>query len=365
MVKARFYGNKVGAKPKSLLVLAVGLMLVVGLLAGCSGSGETQGAGEGEGTVELTLAHFFPSVHPAETDLIQPWAAAVEEATGGKVQITSYPGEVLAKADDIYAGVVDGIADIGLSCFSYTRGRFPVLEAFELPGVIYKNSKVASQVAWEGIQTLNPEEVQDTKLLMVFATGSGDLFTKKPVHQMEDLQGMLIRGTGLSAKTLQALGAVPEAMAQSEAYEALSKGVVHGNLGPMEILKGWKNAEVTDYVTKTPFLYNTLFFITINIDKWNSLSPDVQEAFLAVNEEFFQETAKGLWDWQNQEALDYAVGEMGMEIIELSPAETDRWIKEVEGIQEEYLATTGEKGLPGQEALDLVKGLAEQYNQQY
>jgi len=224
---------------------------------------------------------------------------------------------------------------------------------------------VASKVAWEGIQELNPKEVQDTKLLMVFATGSGDLFTKKPVRSLEDLQGMLIRGTGLSAKTLQALGAVPEAMAQSEAYEALSKGVVHGNLGPMEILKGWKNAEVTDYITKTPFLYNTLFFITMNLDKWNSLPADVQEAFLAVNEEFFENTAMGLWDWQNQEALDYALNEMGMELIELSPAEAERWIRQVEGIQQEYVANTEAQGLPGQEALDLVKSLAEKYNQQY
>lgn len=349
----------VGLRMKLVLVL-VGLLLVAGMTVGCSSSG-----GQESDVVELKLAHFFPAVHPAETELIQPWAAAVEEATGGRVKIISYPGETLAKANDIYAGVVDGIADMGLSCFAYTRGRFPVLEAFELPGIVYNNSKVASKVAWEGIQELNPKEVQDTKLLMVFATGSGDLFTRTPVRTMEDLQGMLIRGTGLSAKTLQALGAVPEAMAQSEAYEALQKGVVHGNLGPMEILKGWKNAEVTDYITKTPFLYNTLFFITINLDKWNSLPADVQEAFLAVNEEYFENVAMGLWDWQNQEALDYAVGEMGMEVIELSQEETDRWIRQVEPIQQEYLNSTQEKGLPGQETLDLVKTLADKYNQQY
>lgn len=341
----------------------VGLFLILGLLvlAGCSSGGGQQGSD----VVELKLAHFFPSVHPVETQLLQPWAKAVEEATGGRVRITTYPGETLAKANDIYAGVVEGIADMGVSCFSYTRGRFPVLEAFELPGIIYKNSKVASQVAWEGIQELNPQEVQDTKLLMVFATGPGDLFTKKPVRNLEDLQGMLIRATGLSAKTLQALGAVPEAMAQSEAYEALTKGVVHGNLGPMEILQGWKMAEVTDYITKTPFLYNTLFFLTMNLEKWNSLPPDVQEAILKVNEEYFETVAAGLWDWQNEQAYDYAVREKGMQVIELSPEETQRWIERVEGIQDEYVAQTAQQGLPGAEALQLVKALADKYNQQY
>ena len=356
MKKAWLYGRMAGLQTKIILLLAV---LLVFFAVGCSSGGKQVD----EEVVNLKLAHFFPSVHPAETELIQPWAKAVEEATNGKVQITSYPGEMLLKANDIYEGVVDGIADMGLSCFSYTRGRFPVLEVFELPGVIYNNSKAASQVAWEGIQELNPKEVQDTKLLMVLATGSGDLFTKAPVNELKDLKGMLIRGTGLSAKTLQALGAVPEAMAQPEAYDALSKGVVHGNLGPMEILKGWKIAEVTEYITKTPFLYNTLFFITINQSKWDSLAPDIQKAFLEVNERYFKDIAMGLWDMQNEEALNYAVNEKKMQVIDLSPAETELWIKQVETIQQDYVKDMESKGLPGQEALDLVKRLAAKYNQ--
>ena len=166
MKKVWLDGRSVNFK-KKVVPLMLMLVLLLGLIMGCSSGDNDSAAKKENGTVNLKLAHFFPSVHPAETELIQPWAKAVEEATGGKVQITSYPGEMLLKANDVYEGVVDGIADIGLSCFSYTRGRFPVLEVFELPGVIYNNSKAASQVAWEGIQELNPKEVQDTKLLMV------------------------------------------------------------------------------------------------------------------------------------------------------------------------------------------------------
>ncbi|MCL6560979.1 MAG: TRAP transporter substrate-binding protein [Firmicutes bacterium] len=333
-------------------------------LTGCS-SGAPQEQGKKQGTVELKLAHFFPATHPAETQLIQPWAKAVAEATNGQVKITSYPGETLLKADGIYDGVVSGVADIGLSCFSYTRGRFPVLEAFELPGVTYNNSKVASKVAWEGIQQLNPKEVQDTKLMMAFTTGPGDLFTKVPVRSLKDLQGLEVRATGLSAKTLQALGANPVAMPQSEAYEALSKGVVKGNLGPVEVLQGWKNAEVTEYLTRTPFLYNTLFFITMNLDKWNSLSPETQKAIEEVNKKYFEEVAMGLWDKQNESALKWALQEKGMNEIKLPQEEANKWITLVKPIQDEFVAKMNEKGLPGQQALDTVKRLAEKYNKEY
>ncbi|MDZ4133186.1 MAG: ABC transporter substrate-binding protein, partial [Dethiobacteria bacterium] len=102
---------------------------------------------------EFTLAHFFPAVHPAETELVQGWAAALDEASGGRIKITSYPGETLLKGPEIYEGVVSGIADIGLSAFFYTRGRFPVLVAFVLPGIVYQNSYDA--VRWPGKESKN------------------------------------------------------------------------------------------------------------------------------------------------------------------------------------------------------------------
>ncbi len=347
---------------KKLLSLLI--IVILGAAMGCSNTSSDPGQKQAE-VVELRLAHFFPSTHPAETELIQPWIKAVEEATNGQVKITSYPNQTLLNADSIYAGVVDGSADLGLSCFSYTRGRFPILEAFELPGVTYNNSKAASKVAWEGIQELNPPEIQDTKLMMVLTTGPGDLYTKDPVSNLQDLQGMEIRATGLSAKTLEALGAVPAAMPQSDAYEALTKGVVKGNLGPVEVLKGWKQAEVTSYITETPFLYNTLFFITMNLDKWNSLDPDIQEAIEAVNDEYFEQVAIGLWDKQNEDALKYAVDEQGMEVITLSQEESDKWIDLVQPIQDEFVARMDAAGQPGQEILDTVKRLADKYNAEY
>jgi len=347
------------------LVWLMALLLLFTLVTGCAESPSPNSTNNQAQTIELRLAHFFPITHPAETELIQPWAKEIEEATQGKVRVKSYPGQTLLQADAIYAGVVDGIADLGLSCFSYTRGRFPVLEAFELPGITYNNSKAASKVAWEGIKQLNPKEVQDTKLMMVLTTGSGDLFTKVPVNKLEDLKGLELRATGLSAKTLSSLGATPIAMPQSEAYEALSKGVVKGNLGPIEVLQGWKQAEVTNYITKTPFLYNTLFFITMNLDKWNSLDPDTQKAIESVNEKYFEQAAMGLWDKQNEDALKWAVQDKGMQVIELPAAETERWIKAIEPIQAEFAANLDKQGLPGSVALDTVKKLADQYNQQY
>ena len=349
------------------------ILFVACLFTGCSlpeasekGHGEAAGLNyETMTAIELKLAHFFPATHPAETELVKKWSEAVSKGTGGMVTITSYPGETLLTAEEIYDGVVTGITDLGLSCFSYTRGRFPLLEAFELPGIVYSNSKVASKVAWEGIKELNPQEIQDTRLMMALATGPGDLFTTVPVRNLEDLKGLEIRATGLSAKTLQSLGAIPVAMAQSETYEALSKGVVKGNLAPIEVLEGWRHAEVTDYITFTPFLYNTLFFVTMNMDIWSSLPPEIQAAIEEANAAVHEEVAMGLWDMQNESALQFAMEQSNPELISLSEEEAARWIALVEPIQHEFVTDMEGKGLPGEQALDTVKRLADQYNDLY
>ena len=340
-----------GLLKKASILFAIIMILCQLVLTGCSGGSST-----------LKLAHFWPATHPIETDLIQPWIAAVEEATDGRVKVTSYPAETLALSDAIYEGVKAGVADIGLSCFAYTRGQFPVLEVFELPGIIYNDSNAATRIAWEGIRQLNPEEIQDTTLMMVITTGPGNLFTKKPVKTLSDLKGLQIRATGLSAATLAALGATPVAMPQAEAYESLSKGVVEGNLGPTEILKGWRQAEVTDYITITPFLYNTLFFFTMNTDKWNKISEKDREAILEINQRFFEEVACGLWDKQNDAAYSYAVNENGMEVIELSGAEMETWLNLVKPVQDDFVSKMDAQGFSGREILEIVQNLSENYN---
>ena len=344
--------------------LAIILALCLLVLAGCGSAASNNSdsaTDEKLASVNLMLAHFWPATHPVEVALVQPWIAAVEEATEGRVKIISYPAETLIPSAEIYEGVKEGVADIGLSCFSYTRGQFPVLEVFELPGIVYNDSTAATKIAWEGIQELGPKEVQDTTLMMVFTTGPGHLFTKNPVRNLSDLKGLEIRATGLSAATLQALGAVPVAMPQAEAYEAISKGVVKGNLGPTEILKGWNQSEVTKYITMTPFLYNTLFFFTMNTNKWNKISEKDRQAILGINQTFFDEVACGLWDKQNEEAYSYAVDEKGMEVIELTAEETAVWTDLVKPVQDDFVSRMDSQGLNGREILDTVQGLSDKY----
>jgi TRAP-type C4-dicarboxylate transport system substrate-binding protein len=307
----------------------------------------------------LTYSIFFPPTH-AQTKAAETWAREVEKRSAGKIKISLFPGGTLTPADQCYDGVVKGISDIGMSAFAYTRGRFPQMETLDLP-LGYPNGLVATRVANEFYRILNPKALDNVKVLYLHAHGPGLLHTKKPVKSLEDLKGMKIRSTGFSAKVVEMLGGVPVAMPQGETYEALSKGIADGTIGPIEVLKGWKQGEVIKSTTNCSAIgYTTTMFVVMNQKKWNSLPKDIQKIIEEINQQWI--TVHGnTWDRLDKEGRDFTLG-LGNQIIPLSQAENLRWKKAVSPVINEFITSAKAKGLPGDQAVKETEKLIQKYS---
>lgn len=367
-------------KWRTVILLLSALILFV---AGCSSTTDSSGSGEDAGTennqeqtgdngqstdlepITLSIAHSFPGAHPIETEIIQPLADRLAEKTNSLIKLESYPVGTLLGADQIYDGVVNGAVDMGLSFFSYTPGRFPVMNSIELPGIPINNAMVGTRIAMDILDEFNPAEVQDTKILMTGTTGSAYLVTSKPVRSVEDLKGMQIRTTGGSAGGVQALGASPVSMPMSDAYDAMSKGVVDGVLGVTEIIRAYKLNEVAKYVTVTPFMYNGNYFININKEKWESIPAELQAVMEEEIQKLHEEIIPTYFDQANEDGLQYGIDESGMEVINLPEDELQKWLEVLSSYNQKYAEDLDSKGLPGTEVLERIKALAEQYNEQY
>lgn len=303
-------------------------------------------------TIELTYANFFPPKH-FNGALGAEWAEEIGRRSGGKVKITYFPGGALLKGDEIYSGVLRGIADIGMSCYAYTMGRFPAMEALDLP-IGYTSGNVATMVANEFYAEFKPTELDDVKMLYMHAHGPGLLHSRKPVRVLEDLRGMKIRATGFSAKVASALGAAAVGMPQGGTYEALQKGVVEATFSPIEVLKGWNQAEVVKFTTDCYSIgYTTAMYVVMNKDKWMSLPADIQKVFKEVTEEFIPRHARG-WDEADNEGLEFTKS-LGNEIIPLSDQESDRWAGAVSPVIDEYIDAATAKGLPGADYVEFIR----------
>jgi len=280
----------------------------------------------------LTYSIFFPATHA--------------------IKINIFAGGSLTPADQCFDGVVKGISDLGMSCFAYTRGRLPLLEALDLP-MGYPSGMVATRVANDFVKKMNPKELDDVKVLYLHAHGPGLLHTQKPVHKIADIKGMKIRSTGLSAKIVENLGGISVAMPQGGTYEALQKGVVQGTLAPMETLKGWKQAQVIKYTTDcTNIGYTTAMFVVMNKKKWEALPKDVQKVFDDVSQEWIAVAGKA-WDDADVEGYQFSAG---------LDAEEAKWEAAVKPVAENYIKNAESKGLPGKQAVAEVKALIKKHS---
>jgi TRAP-type C4-dicarboxylate transport system substrate-binding protein len=277
------------------------------------------------------------------------WAKEIEKRTGGKVQITMFPGGTLTPAPQCYDGVVKGLSDIGMSVFAYTRGKFPLIEVIDLPlGV--KSGLAATKLINDFYKKFKPKELDEVQVMYLHAHGPGLLHTKKAVSKLEDLKGMKIRCTGLAAKIVEKLGGTPVAMGMGETYDSLSRGVVEGSMAPYEALKTWKWGEVVKFTTENfGSSYSTGFFVVMNKGKWNALPPDIQKIIEKVNEEWIAKQGNN-WDEIDRGGKEATV-KLGNKIISLSQEEDWKWQKLVRPIFDDYKNNMKTKGLPGDEAL--------------
>jgi TRAP-type C4-dicarboxylate transport system substrate-binding protein len=304
------------------------------------------------GPIKLTYSNFFPPGH-IQSKLAEAWCKEVEKRTNGQVVVEYFPGQTLTKARQVYDGVVEGISDVGFSVLAYTRGRFPVISAVDLP-LGYTSGIVATNVVNAVYEKFQPKELMDTKVMYLHAHGPGLIHTKgKAVRKMEDMKGLKFRGHGTSALVVKALGGTPVPKPMPETYQMLQKGVVDGAVYPFEANKGWKLGEVTDYCTADySAAYTTSFFVVMNKDKWNSLSADNQKIIEQINQEWIIKHGEA-WDASDAEGIVFFLNQ-GSQIIGLDAKEAARWKKAVAPIIEDYVKKTNGKGLPGGEIVDFT-----------
>lgn len=328
----------------------IGICISLGMIAPAPASA---------GSVSLTYSNFFPPTH-IQSKLAESWCKEVEKRTDGRVKVQYYAGQTLTKANQTYDSVVDHIADIGFSAVAYTRGRFPVMSAVDLP-FGYPSGVAATAVANALFEKFNPKEFKDTELMYFNAHGPGFIHTKgKPVKKLADLKGLKIRSTGMSAQVVEALGGTPVAMPMPESYQSLQKGVVDGSAYPIEANKGWKLGEVVDYATAAySAAYTTTFYVVMNKSKWDALDEKDQKVIRQINAEWAVKHGEA-WDSSDMEGLRFFLNQ-GNSLLGLDADESEKWANAVAPLINGYAKKLDEKGIDGKAVIAHIRQTLEQY----
>ena len=308
----------------------------------------------------LTYSNFFPPTH-VQSRLAEAWCKEVGTRTEGRVQVQYFAGQTLTKAKQTYDAVVDGIADVGFSVFAYTRGKFPVIGAMDLP-FGYPSGRVATAVINDLYKNFKPKELRETEVMYLHGHGPGFIHTRgKAVKTLEDLKGMKIRCTGLAAEAVKALGGTPVAIPMPESYQSLQKGVVDGCANPLEANKGWKIGEVLDYATVAyPAAYTTSFFVVMSKEKWNAISPKDQEIIRQINDEWSVRHGEA-WDESDMAGIRFFM-QNGNTVHGIDAKESERWRKAVSPVLDKYRDNLNKKGIDGDAVMEFIGRSLKKYS---
>lgn len=312
--------------------------------------------------VTLNLGHPFPPQHPIQVNSLEPFAAAVNERTNGTVTVEFQPGGALAPPPGTFENTVAGGQEMGWALQGYHAGVFPVTEIVE-QAFQFTSAIQATETLWalyDEFPALQ-EEYSDVQLLGLWTHDIGDIWTKgTPVQTVEDMQGLTMRfPTPIMGDVMEAMGASSVGMPAPEIFESLSTGVIDGLSIAVSGLESFQLYDELNYGTKCD-CYVAAQYLVMNLDTWNSLTPDTQQVLLDAGREFSM-AASVTYDDAYAAISQKAVDE-GIEIFELPPDELARWQAIGQEVTEAWIAEREAEGVPAQEMFDRMQEIKAEHS---
>jgi TRAP-type C4-dicarboxylate transport system substrate-binding protein len=307
------------------------------------------------GTINLVFSTWTPGPS-ADTGIARAIMDKITQATSGKVTFQFYSDAALGGPVVHYDLAVNGVADIVFYNFASQLGRFPLIDALQMP--FMTPNADAGSYAFFKLYSDFPELRDQLKQVKVINLGMNDptfpdtTTRAGQVKTLADLRGKKIRVSGPEGQTLTALGGTPVSIVDmGEVYLSLSNGILDGLIIGNQALVSFKFGEVVHYYTQWdgPAIRCLPFGFFMNMDKWNSLPKDIQDAIDS------SVGMKSTWGYQNNGATHTKAAAAGKKFAEdkggvfynLPADELAKWVDKCVPVQQRTIADLNSKGLPG------------------
>ncbi len=233
------------------------------------------------GPMTLRWAHFAQEDHPANVAAKQ-FAANVEKRTSGAIKINIFPNNVLGGPPEQAQQIKLGTIDMGLPTQGQLDKFDPAFAAVILPFIFANSAEVYRVLDGPAMDWLAPlAEKQGFILLRNWEYGFRNLTNiVHPINVPDDVKGLKIRTPPelQIQASMEALGAVVQAIAFPELYLALAQKVVDGEENPIAVIYFNKYYEVQKHLAITRHIYNNMIH-TVSAITWKKLTPEQQGIF--------------------------------------------------------------------------------------
>jgi C4-dicarboxylate-binding protein DctP len=202
-----------------------------------------------------------------------------EDYTGGRVRIDLYPNSQLYKdKEELEALQLGAVEMLAPSLSKFSPLGIAAFEVFDLPYLFRDTADLARITQGPiGRELLTLLEAKGIVGLGFWNNGFKILSANRPLRQPDDLLGLKVRiqSSRVIEEQMTALGALPQILAFSEAYQALSSGVVDGTENPPANMYNQKMYEVQRHATLTNHGFLG-YAVIVNRDFWKGLPADIR-----------------------------------------------------------------------------------------
>ena len=263
----------------------------------------------------------------------------LQERTNGRLRLEIYPSSQLGSEREMAEQVVLGTLDIGISdgpTWSNTL-NIPELAVWGLPflynGLDEMGNVIKNILIPESAKMMEGSGVTP---LFGFCNGIREAYTTtKPIYTVDDIKGLKMRVPEISlyVDTWTNLGANATTTPWSEAYTALSQGVVDGVEVDPAGLTNANLQEVVKYMSMTNHM-GVVHILGMNTANWEAIPEDLRAVFMETTDEII--------DWQIaerkaavEESLD-KIRAAGVEINEISVDDWNVLAQQVQPMYDQY-----------------------------
>jgi tripartite ATP-independent transporter DctP family solute receptor len=273
-----------------------------------------------EKPVEIMVAYGNQPGEPVDK-AVTYWAKLLKEKSGGAIILKQFPSSQLGDEATVQQQAKMGANIITIASYGSLADLVPDIGVINAPyvgtSVEQKVELVHSKQFTELISQLDGKGLH--AIITDFYYGTRQLMSKTKATSPAGMKGKKIRVQNAKIANYWALsvGATPTPMALSEAYTAMSQGIVSGIENPPGTLYGGKFYEQAKYliltnhdVHMTPWIVGTAF--------WKKLSADQQKLITATGLEM-SKYASELIKATEQDYIDKMVAE-GVEVVKVDVA---------------------------------------------
>jgi len=257
------------------------------------------------------------------------FAKLVEQRTKGRVKIQVYPNSQLYKDSDEIAALQKGsVQMLAPSLAKFGQLGLPQLEVFDLP-YIFDDYADAHRVTFGpiGKEFLNKLQNKGIVGLAYWDNGFKQMSANKPLRKPNDMKGlkMRVQPSAVLQAQMRTVGAIPETMDFSAAYQALKFGVAAGTENPASDFYTQQMQDVQKHLSLTHHGYLG-YAVIVNRRFWDGLPADVRANLTAALRDatiFANDIALGA----NIDALEAIERSGKAQVLRLTAQERAEWKK--------------------------------------